>query len=332
MNLNRAITEYRKRRAERILNRMDSARYDYDRPTDDYDWITIKGQHTPIDDGHIVGGIGGKFKGKAYTGSKMQQSKKRMQKLAEKAKSAVNGVRKVALRMTKAAVRIAGAKKIWEIKKAFQEELGIITGEDMNDWASNEIDDSFDLDNVRSGYVGMSDTITEFPELKTYISRVEARYSGVACFTGKKHSIAFNPNWFGSDSDTKERLENAIKAASASGWWPKNSSPASIMVHECGHALQYMIADAEGVSASTYCQAVVRSAIATVQRNGYGKGKSSQEMRKGISTQASERNTKETVAEAFADCYANGENANPLSIEIRRLLVRDYKKYFPYKD
>ena len=103
--IERLITEYRRRRANRILQRADSARYDYDRPTDDYDWITIKGQHTPIDDGHIVGGVGGKFKGKAYTGSKMQQSKKRVARIAEKAKSAANGVRRVALRMTKAARR-----------------------------------------------------------------------------------------------------------------------------------------------------------------------------------------------------------------------------------
>ena len=328
-SVDRRIKEFKLRRAERLQQRADSARYDYDRPTDDYDWITIKGQHTPIDDGNIVGGVGGKFKGKKYTGSKMTQSKKRLAKLAEKAKSAANGVRKVALKATKAAQRIAGAKGIGDIKTIFNEEFGIESGKlQTDDWyingLSSDIDDTWTTDHIRSGYVGMSDSFTEFPELKGFVSHITGLNSGVACFGSVYRYIGFNPNYF----KNEEKLEKVLADCSEVGWWPKNATPASVMAHECGHALQYMIAEKYGKKAPVYCQSLVRRAITNVQKTGYGKGKSASEMRQGISRQAADRNTKETVAEAFADCYSNGENANPLSIEIRRLVVNDYNRFF----
>ena len=325
-SIDKRIKEYKLRRANRLLERMDSARYDYDRPTDDYDWITIRGQHTPIEDGNIAGGIGGKFKGQKYTGTKMQQSKKRLQRLAEKAKSAANGVRKVALRATKAAMRIAKASSINECKDILKDEFGIPTGALASSWRTSDIDDTFTFDHIQSGYVGLSDTITEFPELKTYLASITAVRSGVACFSRNFNQpyIAFNPNYF----TDRYKLENTLRRCVDSGWWPKNSSPGSIMAHECAHALQYMIAGKEGKDPTKYCQYLVRRAITNVQKTGYGKGKTPAEMRSGICGQAGDRNTMETVSEAFADCFANGESANPLSIEIRRMVTNDYNKHF----
>ena len=76
------IKAFYNRRNDRLKARGAQVRYDYDRPSEDYDWITINGVHTPIDDaGNISGGAGGKFNGKKYTGSKMQRSKKRQEKV-----------------------------------------------------------------------------------------------------------------------------------------------------------------------------------------------------------------------------------------------------------
>ena len=330
--IERIITEYKKRRTNRLLQRADSARYDYDRPTDDYDWITIGGQHTPIDDGHIVGGIGGKFKGKQYTGSKMQQSKKRLARLAEMAKSTANGVRRVALRMTNAAVKISKAQSISEVKDIFQKEFGLQAKKDPSDWRSEDITDDFAFDEVRSGFVGLSDMMTEFPEIRNYITSVGAYHSGIACHLayGDGHStLNFNPAFFTKRNISK--LHKAIEDSVAGKWWPKNASPASIMAHEAGHGLQYLLARAKGQSAPTYCSGIVRKAIANVQKAGFGKDKDAKWMRGTISGQARDRNTKETVAEAFADVYANGEDASPLSVEIHRLMTEDYNKYFGTK-
>lgn len=48
------------------------------------------------------------------------------------------------------------------------------------------------------------------------------------------------------------------------------------------------------------------------------------ELKQGISRYALD-NPSETLAEAFADVYANGKNAHPLSTEIRKLTVERYK-------
>ena len=76
------IEQFYKRRNRRLKRRGSDVRFDYARPSEDYDWITINGVHTPIDDnGNISGGAGGKFNGKKYTGSKMQRSKKRTERV-----------------------------------------------------------------------------------------------------------------------------------------------------------------------------------------------------------------------------------------------------------
>ena len=89
------IRQFHKRRAERLRKR--GVRFDYDRPSDDYDWITINGVHTPIDEaGTISGGASGKFNGKKYTGTKMQRSKKRQEKVGgskQTAKVDVNSIK-----------------------------------------------------------------------------------------------------------------------------------------------------------------------------------------------------------------------------------------------
>ena len=78
--MNHIIDDYN-RRKKRLARR--GIRLDWERPSEDYDWITINGVHTPIDDGgNIAGGAGGKFKGNKYTGSKMQRSKKRQAKVS----------------------------------------------------------------------------------------------------------------------------------------------------------------------------------------------------------------------------------------------------------
>ena len=75
------IIDYYNRRKKRLARR--GIRFDWERPSEDYDWITINGVHTPIDDGgNIAGGAGGKFKGNKYTGAKMQRSKKRQAKVS----------------------------------------------------------------------------------------------------------------------------------------------------------------------------------------------------------------------------------------------------------
>lgn len=64
---------------------------------------------------------------------------------------------------------------------------------------------------------------------------------------------------------------------------------------------------------------LVSDACKNIKKTSYGKGKKNSELIKGISEYAS-RNKKEAIAEAVTDYMCNKHKANPLSIEIVRLL------------
>ena len=121
------------------------------------------------------------------------------------------------------------------------------------------------------------------------------------------------------------------------GFWVKNASPTSIGVHEAAHGVEWAliqanrkyVTDGQRVSAWNNCSEatnIVRVACDNLKRTPYGAGKSSTELIRSISTYAME-NDSETMAEAFADVYANKENAKPLSKEITRLTKSIMNKY-----
>lgn len=64
------ITKFKQRRAARIMSRLDSANR-MDKGTEDYQWITVKGSHVPIDEaGNVQGGANGALKGKNFSKAK----------------------------------------------------------------------------------------------------------------------------------------------------------------------------------------------------------------------------------------------------------------------
>ena len=70
---------------------------------------------------------------------------------------------------------------------------------------------------------------------------------------------------------------------------------------------------------------IVSQALKNVKKTPYGKRKLNRDLMTAVS-QYGATSKKEVFAEAFADCFANGENANPLSIEIRRLALEQYNR------
>ena len=69
------IKAFYNRRNRRLARRDCGIKHNYDRASDDYDWITINGAHVPINkNGTIVGGAEGEFKGEKYTGSKAEKN------------------------------------------------------------------------------------------------------------------------------------------------------------------------------------------------------------------------------------------------------------------
>lgn len=190
---------------------------------------------------------------------------------------------------------------------------------------------SLDFGSVKKALSGLESVLEKVPGLAETIKRVKTSKSGVMSCSGE--NITFNPSYF---SDSTKILKSC-EDMSASHWWIKNASPASIGAHECAHAVEWMMLqkspsyeyDWQRVDAWNKCteaKKIVSQACKNVKKTEFGKGKRNFQLIGSISRYAGET-ASETMAEAFADVYANGENASPLSIEIERLTMEAINTY-----
>lgn len=197
------------------------------------------------------------------------------------------------------------------------------------------LDDSIsnlDINTVKSALSGVESVIREYPDVGTLLRSGVTSNIGVMSCTGDK--ISFNPLYF-NESDT---LANACKENSAIHHWVRNASPTSIGVHEAAHAAEWALIQAnpayftneargDAWDRCTEASKIVRIACNNIRDTEHGRGKTATELIGGISTYA-KSNDSETMAEAFADVFANGDNARPLSKEIKRIsriLMEQYK-------
>ena len=191
---------------------------------------------------------------------------------------------------------------------------------------------SLDFDTVKSALVGVESVIKEYPGLADSIKKITTSKSGVMSCAGEK--ITFNPHYFSNST----KLVEDCKRMSASRFWIPNASPESIGAHESAHAIEWMMLqknsgayqyDWQRIDAWNKCteaKKLVSQACKNIKKTPYGKGKRNAELIGGISRYGQET-ASETMAEAFADVYANGEKANPLSVEIKRMTAEMVKNY-----
>ena len=190
---------------------------------------------------------------------------------------------------------------------------------------------SLDYNSVKSSLTGIESVISEFPEVGNSLFEATTSTAGIMSCSGSR--ITFNPNYY-SDSGT---LEKVCTQQSSLGYWPRNSSPVSIGVHEAAHGVEWAIIQAnrdystvkQRVDAWNNCteaKKIVKEAVQNISKTPYAKDKNILDIIKGISGYALSSRS-ETMAEAFADVYSNGENANPLSIEIKRVTEKLLSRY-----
>ena len=189
-----------------------------------------------------------------------------------------------------------------------------------------------DFSTVRESMMGVEAVLSELPDLADSIKLISTSKSGVMSCSGEK--ITFNPAYF----KTSGKLLDDCKRMSEDRWWVANASPASIGAHESAHAIEWMMLqknsgvyqyDWQRIDAWNKCseaKKLVSQACKNIKKTPYGKGKKNAELIGGISRYGQET-ASETMAEAFADVYANGENANPLSVEIKRLTIETLESY-----
>lgn len=190
---------------------------------------------------------------------------------------------------------------------------------------------SLDFNSVRDALTGLESVLDKFEGLSETIKKVKTGNGGVMSCSGE--NITFNPHYF----ESGEKIQKSCAESSASGWWIKNATPASIGAHECAHAVEWMMLqknpayeyDWQRVDAWNKCSEaknIVSQACKNVKKTDFGKGQRNFQLINTISRYAGET-ASETMAEAFADVYANGDKASPISIEIERLTIEALKTY-----
>ena len=180
---------------------------------------------------------------------------------------------------------------------------------------------------------GIESMFRLYPDYKDQITYIRISCHGIMNCSGK--IINFNPAYF---SDNK-KLQETCSKMSEMGWWPKNSSPASVATHEMGHAINWNLItknpsyeyDFERVidwNDQTTAKKIVSEACKKTKKTEFGKGKKNVELR-NLQSKYGATKPAEAIAEAFADLYANESNANPLSkaiVDEINLLFDEYRK------
>lgn len=218
--------------------------------------------------------------------------------------------------------KVNKCKNFNELEKHLSDAYGVTIQKDI---------EKLDFETIKSSLVGVETIIDEIPDVGESLKKVIIDKSGIMACTGEE--ISFNPKYF-NDSKT---LKESCKKYSESGWWIKNASPASIGSHEAAHGVEWIMIELnsdyfhnfekiEAWNKCTEAKAIVSQACKNIKKTAYGKGKKNDELINAISRYAASSKS-ETMAEAFADVYANGDNANPLSIEIKRLTLEKIKEY-----
>ena len=187
-----------------------------------------------------------------------------------------------------------------------------------------------DYDTVHEAMQGADYMFAKYPEVSELITECATSKTGVMACDGE--SLTFNPKYF---SDN-EMLARSNKRNSALHWWPKNSSTASMGAHECAYGLEWVLITKNPDYSSRYDQVnawnkcsvaskIVSEAGKRVKATEYGKGKKIGELVESISQYATKTRS-ETMAEAFCDVYANGNDAQPMSLEIVRVTDEMYNR------
>lgn len=177
------------------------------------------------------------------------------------------------------------------------------------------------FESVREALSGVEHVFRKFDGVSESMKKIDVNNHGVmSCGAG---AISFNPFYF----TGKEKLDDGIMRSVQTGWWPKNSSRASIGAHEAGHAVNWRILEGmydyrfqavldwnEGITAKKIVQISTKEVKAAMPK---GTKKKVSDIRKEQSGYGA-TDPSEAWAEAFADIEANGDNSHELSKTIMR--------------
>lgn len=191
-----------------------------------------------------------------------------------------------------------------------------------------EIDESvkeLNYSSVSRALKSLRNMLNQYPEINKYVKRISTSEHGAMVFRPNENDISLNPKFF-KDPDA---YRNLIKEQVERGYWIKGTTIESDMVHESAHVLEFVFLNRnvnykntlQKENAWNNCneaEKIVLEAFNNLRAKGIIKGKKLSGLIDDISRYASESYS-ETMAEAFSDCFINGDNAHEISKEIKRL-------------
>ena len=192
-----------------------------------------------------------------------------------------------------------------------------------------EIDESvkeLNYSSVSRALKSLRNMLNQYPEINKYVKRIATSDNGAMVFRPSKNDISLNPEYF-KDSDAYSKL---IKEQVRKGYWIEGTTIESDMVHEAAHVLEFVILNRninykntlQKENAWNNCnesEKIVLEAFNNLRAKDIIKGKRLSRLIDNISRYASESYS-ETMAEAFSDCFINGNSAHEISKEIKRLV------------
>lgn len=192
-----------------------------------------------------------------------------------------------------------------------------------------EVDESvkeLNYSSVSRALKSLRNMLNQYPEINKYVKRISTSEHGAMVFRPNENDISLNPKFF-KDPDA---YRNLIKEQVERGYWIKGTTIESDMVHESAHVLEFVFLNRnvnykntlQKENAWNNCneaEKIVLEAFNNLRAKGIIKGKKLSGLIDDISRYASESYS-ETMAEAFSDCFIDGDNAHEISKEIKRLV------------
>lgn len=192
-----------------------------------------------------------------------------------------------------------------------------------------EIDESvkeLNYSSVSRALKSLRNMLNQYPEINKYVKRISTSDNGAMVFRPSKNDISLNPEYF-KGPDVYSKL---IKEQVRKGYWIKGTTIESDMVYEAAHVLEFVFLNRninykntlQKENAWNNCnesEKIVLEAFNNLRAKGIIKGKKLSRLIDDISRYASESYS-ETMAEAFSDCFINGNSAHEISKEIKRLV------------
>lgn len=192
-----------------------------------------------------------------------------------------------------------------------------------------EIDESvkeLNYSSVSRALKSLRNMLNQYPEINKYVKRISTSDNGAMVFRPSKNDISLNPEYF----KDPEGYSKLIKEQVRKGYWIKGTTIESDMVHEAAHVLEFVILNRninykntlQKENAWNNCnesEKIVLEAFNNLRAKDIIKGKRLSRLIDNISRYASESYS-ETMAEAFSDCFINGNSAHEISKEIKRLV------------